>query len=111
MQSNGNGDNKNIIVGTDYGQLSRIHTNGAIVEVFISLLFSNKKFNGETIIVMLRNMAILLLIKILLEDSKTYLDKFKFSDLTIIKYIYQRLCYLTTQYEIIMVGNKWMYKK
>lgn len=112
MQQNSvNPDNKNIIVGSDYGQLIRLHTNGAIVEAFISLLFSRKtKFNLGTIVIILRNISILLFIKILLEDSKSYLDQFKFTNLSFVKYTYQQLWYSTVKYEIILVGNRWMFQ-
>lgn len=105
-----NTENKNIVVGPDYSQMVNLHTNGAIIEAFIAMLFSNKtKFNGSTISIMLRNMAILLFIKTILEDSKSVLDKFRFTNLSVMKYMYQRVWYSTVNYEIVMVGKKWMY--
>jgi DNA polymerase III delta prime subunit len=111
MQTNNDiTNNKNIIVGPDYGQIIKLHTNGAIIEAFISTLFSkNTKFGGKTIVVLLRNMAILLFIKMILEDSKTYLDKFKFTDLSIFKYMYQRLIYSEVKYNFMLVSEKWIY--
>ena len=38
-----NSKGNNIVVGPDYGQLSRYQTNVAILEAFIPMLFSTKK--------------------------------------------------------------------
>lgn len=105
-----NPDNKTIMVGPDYGQMIKQQTNGAIVEAFISMLFSKDTvFNLPTILKMIRNMALLLLVKTLLEDSKTYLDKFKFTNLNVFKYAYQYLKYSQINYEILLVSGKWTY--
>jgi len=114
MQTNQNIDtsnNKSLIVGPDYGHLIGLHTNGAIVEAFISLLFSkNTKFDLKTIMLMIRNMVILVVVKMVLEDSKTYLDKFKFTNLNFFKYGYQYMKFSEVKYDLVQVCNKWMYK-
>lgn len=110
MQNGADTNNKNIIVGPDYGQMIRSQTNGAIVEAFISILFSkNTKFNFRTVLSMVRNMIILMAVKTMLEDSKTYLDKFKFSNLNPLKYFYQRIRYSEIKFDIMLVCGKWMY--
>lgn len=102
----------NIIVGPDYGQMIRSHTNGAILEAFISMLFSkDTTFNIPTILILIRNMAILMGIKAMLEDSKSYLDNFKFTNLNIFRYFYQYLWYSEVRYQLVLVGGKWMYNK
>ncbi|AYV85498.1 MAG: NTPase family protein [Satyrvirus sp.] len=112
MQYNSNNDaNKNnIIVGPDYSEIIKHQTNSAIVQAFITLLFSNStQFGARTVLVMIRNMIILILIKILLEESKTFLDKFKFTNLNVFKYIYQRIKYSENCYDIVLVCGKWTY--
>lgn len=105
-----NKDSKNIIVNPDYGQLIKHQTNGAIVEAFISYLFSkNNKFNKTTVFVIVRNMIIVVFLKIILEESKTYLDKFKFTDLNIFKYVYQSIVCSEIRYSIIKIDNKWVW--
>ena len=107
-----NSKGNNIVVGPDYGQLSRYQTNVAILEAFIPMLFSTKKnnFSIKTVIIMLRNIVALMVIKTLLEDSKGYLDTFRFTDITLFKYYYQRMIYFKvgeSKTEIIKVGDKW----
>lgn len=100
----------NIIVGPDYGQLMKNQTNGAILEAFIGVLFSKQtKFTKGTVAKMIRNLVILMTIKTILEESKSYLDKFKFTDLSFIQYLTQRLRYSEARYDFYLVGGKWTY--
>jgi hypothetical protein len=104
---------KNIIVGPDYGQLAREQTNSAIIDHFVAFLFrSDTKFNCKSVIILLRNFAIILTIKILLEEAKSYLDKFKFTNLDYIRYTYQYFNYAETRYELqhLESSNKWTYE-
>lgn len=102
--------NNNIIVGTDYGQLIRQQTNSAIVEALVAYLLSKEKeFGVKTFFVLLRTVAILLFVKSMLEESKSFLDKFRFTNLNIFKYGYQWLKYSEVKYEIVLVNNKWIY--
>jgi hypothetical protein len=97
-------------VGPDYGQMIKHQTNGAIIEAFISMLFSkDTNFDTKTFMTMVRNLIILVGIKTGLEESKTYIDKFKFTDLKSFKYFCQRLKYSEKRYDIIKVSEKWMY--
>lgn len=98
------------IVGPDYGQMMQKQTNLAIVEAFITQLFSKDiKFDVRTIFSMIRNMIILVIIKTVLEESKTYFDKFKFTNLNIFKYFYQRLRYSESCYYLELRDQKWYY--
>lgn len=102
--------NKNIIVGPDYGQMIRQQTNGHIIEAFISMLFSNNTiFNRETVLKMIRNMIILVTIKSILEESKSYFEKFKFTDMNILKYIYQRIRFSENRYDFLLISGKWTF--
>lgn len=110
MQSQPLDSNKNIIVGPDYGQMIQSQTNGAIVEAFISTLFSkDTKFNASTVMTLVRNMAILMAIKTTLEDSKSYLNNFKFTNLNFFRYLYQYIRYSEIKYQLILVSGKWLY--
>jgi len=111
MQKNEEQDNgKNIIVGPDYNQLMKQQTNSAIIEGFVNMLFDkNTKCTRESFMIMIRNIFILLFVKMILEDSKGYLDKFKFTDLNILKYFWQKVKYSEIRYEINLVGGKWKY--
>jgi len=104
---------KNIVVGTDYSQLAKLHTNGAILDSVSSMLFS-KSMGYKSFLVMLRNVAILIVVKMILEDFKSILDKFRFTDLYFIKYIYQKFRFGEIGYSIDNVhdknGNKWFNK-
>lgn len=101
---------KNIIVGPDYGQMLKLQTNATIVEAFLSKLFSNNtKFNLPTVFVFVRNIITILFIKTLLEDSKSYLDSFKFTNLNMFRHFFQSIRYSTYNYEFVMVCGKWMY--
>ncbi len=105
-----NTDGKNIIVGPDYEQISKQHTNSAIIEHFIAFLFAkNTKINMQSISVLVRNFAIILVIKTLLEESKSYLDKFRFTNLDCIRYGYQYLKYSEMRYELSGISNKWTF--
>jgi len=105
-----NNNKNNIIVGPDYGQMMKLSTNGAIIEAFITQLFNkDTKFDMSMIFTMIRNMAILLIVKTTLEDSKTYLDTFKFTNLAVFRHMYQSFCYSTQTYNFVLVGGKWKY--
>lgn len=98
----------NIIVGPDYGQLFKQQTNVAIIGAFVTMLFSETTtFTFGSMFVMIRNIIILMLIKILLEDSKEFLDQFRFADIKYLQYNYQRLRYGEIKTEIIMSNSKW----
>ncbi len=99
---------KNIIVGPDYGQMIKQQTNSTIVEAFITMLFNkNTKFNFVTLLALSRNMVILLIIKLILEESKTYLDKFKFTNTDFFKYLFQKIKLSTKTYTVHRVSGKW----
>ncbi|AEQ32848.1 hypothetical protein CE11_00269 [Megavirus courdo11] len=108
MAQNNNGNDKNVFVGPDYSKMIQMNTNHAIIEAFISMLFSrNQKFSMFTIMKMIRNMAILLVVKTCLEDLKSFVDKFKFTNLNSVKYFAQRIKFSETKYEIIQHNDKW----
>ena len=103
-------NNKSIIVGPDYAQLAKQQTNSAIIEKFLAYLFAPKTNNkGISFWILIRNLSIALLIKIILEDSKGYLDNFKFTNLDYVKYMYQYFKYSEKKYELLLVSNKWTY--
>lgn len=108
MQNDNNNNNKNVIVGPDYTQLIKHQTNTAIIEAFVKFLFTKDiKFNLLTVCIMIRNMVILLLIKIVLGESQNYLDKFQFTNLNILRYMVQRIKFSEKKYQIVKVGDKW----
>ena len=110
QQSTADNTNKNIIVGPDYGQIVKLHTNGAIIDACIAMLFSkNMKFNFKSSAIMFRNIIILLAIKLALEDLKSFLDKFKFTNLSSVQYLYQRFWYSEKLYKFNLVCGKWYY--
>ena len=96
-------------MGMDYGQMMQLSTNGEIVKAFTTMIFSNTtKFDIKTVLILIRNMAILLVVKMILEDSKNFLDKFSFTNVTTFKYIYQCVRYSTLEYDFRRVGDKWL---
>lgn len=110
MSQNTDPNTKNIIVGPDYGQMMNLSTNGEIMKAFMTKLFDNNtKFNLRTITCMTGNFIVVLLLKIFLEDSKTFLDKFKFTNLNFFRHMYQSIRYSTTKYDFILVSGKWKY--
>ena len=63
------------------------------------------------VFVMIRNMAVLLLVKTCLEDSKAFLDKFKLTNLNSLKFSWQRMMHKHLTYTIQHQSNgKWMYE-
>ncbi|XWV26935.1 NTPase family protein [Tupanvirus soda lake] len=107
---NDNNNNKNIIVGPDYGQMIKLHTNGAIIEACVAMLFSkNMRFNTKSFLVMMRNIAILIALKMALEDIKSFMDKFKITNMSSVKYLYQRFRFSEKKYDFILISGKWKY--
>jgi hypothetical protein len=105
-------DNKNIVAFPDYGELAKQNANSSIIEHFIAFLFAkNTKLNIKTLGLLFRNLATILFIKTLLENSKTYLDNFKFTNVDYLKYQYQYLKYSENKYEISQssISKKWTY--
>ena len=58
---------------------------------------------------MVRSFILAFAAKVLLEESKSVTDKFKFSDVNRLKYIWQFCCYRHTSYEFHFINNKWTY--
>ncbi len=103
-------NNKNIIIGPDYEQLSKQQTNSAIIAGFVAYLFApDTKMNFKYLWKILRTLAIILTVKTIIEDSKSHLDKFKFTNLNFIKYMYQNFKYSEIKYDIIQITGKWTY--
>lgn len=108
--SNSKEDSKNALSGLDYGQLMKHNTNGAIIEAFVSYLFSEKKeFSKDMVVMMVRNMVIILCVKMLVEESKTYLDKLKISNLNSVRHFWQWMRYSEVSYDIVLVSDKWVH--
>ena len=79
-------------ISPDYGQMIKQQTNGAIVEAFTAALFDRRtKFNVKTLITMFRNLIIMLLVKSAVEDTKGYVDTFKFTSMNPFKFFIQRV--------------------
>lgn len=110
MDKNNQSSNQNIIMGPDYGQLIKSQSNSTIIEAFISFLFSkNTKFDFKNLSILMRNLLLMIFIKTILEDSKSYLDQLKFANLNIFRYLYQSFKYSEVKYEFVNIENKWMY--
>ena len=104
------GEKNNFTLHPDYGQMMEFGTNSAIVSAFIKMLFSAKnKFTIPMVFALVRNMVILLIIKTILEDSKSFLDKFKLTNLTSLKFSWQRLRNTHITYELNLIAGKWMH--
>ncbi|AKI80452.1 P-loop NTPase family protein [Niemeyer virus] len=105
-------EKSNFTLNPDYGKMMEFGTNSAIVSAFIQMLFSSKnKFSFPMVFVMIRNMAVLLLVKTCLEDSKAFLDKFKLTNLNSLKFYWQRMMHKHLTYTIQHQSNgKWMYE-
>ena len=102
--------NQNIVLGPDYGQLIKSQTNSAIIEAFLSFLFSkNTKLNIKNLTIMTRNLFIIIVVKFLLDDTKSYLDTIKITNLNIFRYFYQYIRYSEGKYEFTQIGCKWVY--
>lgn len=100
----------NVVAYPDYGELAKQQGNTTIIEHFLAFLFTNnKKLTVKSLMVLFRNLAIILFIKTILDDSKTYLDKFKFTNIDYLKYQYQFFKYSENKYEITLssTNQKW----
>lgn len=100
-------DGKNIIVGPDYGQMARESTNSAIIGHFLTYLFAG----NVNIKILVRNLMIALVVKTTLEESKGYLDGFKFTNMDYVRYAYQCLRHSEKKYELTLseTTKKWSY--
>lgn len=103
-------NDRNVYIGPDYNIIAKQQTNGAIIEAFVPYLFSKRKIiDGTTLLVVFRNIILLLLIKTALEESKDYLNSFKFTDLNFIKYYIQKIQHSEVKFDILLIDNKWIY--
>lgn len=110
MNTNPNSEQKNVIAYPDYSQILGHQTNSAIIKYFVAfLLAKDTKLNAKTVIMLIKIFAIVLIIKNLLEESATYLDKFRFTNLDYIKYQYQHFMYSEIKHEISLSSDtkKW----
>lgn len=108
MQPQAGSDSKNIVLGApDYSQFIKSQTNSVIIQAFLTELLSIKKFNLRAFLSLFRSMIIIMGVKMALEDSKSYLDNFKFSNTNFLKYTYQWLFYPEIEYSLIMIDGKW----
>lgn len=99
-----------IVAYPDFGQLAEQRTSGMVMEYFLKYLFKEgTKLNYRSIFMLLRTLFFALTLKVLLDDTKTYVDKFKFTDIDYLKYLYQYLRYSVKTYEILNISNKWVY--
>lgn len=111
-KNNQDSKNNQVAVVPDYSQMIKNQTNGAIVESFLGFLFrEDVKFGPNKFFIMFRNIICIVIIKSFLEESKSYLDKFKFANLNIFQYQYQKIRNSEVVYDILMVGGKWTYDK
>lgn len=109
---NYNNDNakNNIIIGPDYSHLIKQNTNGAILEAFVSFILSkNANFDILSILRMFKTVVLIIFIKMLIEDTKSVIDKFKITDLRSIRYLYQRFRYSEIRRDINLVNGKWVH--
>ncbi|BCS82899.1 NTPase family protein [Cotonvirus japonicus] len=103
--------NSNVVMSPDYGQLMDIGTNTAIVKEFLRILFSSRnKLNFTTLSGLFTKMIIIVIIKMCIEDSKKYLDKFTLTNLNSIKFMIQKLRYSHITYDIVLINDKWVYE-
>lgn len=105
-------DGNNIIVGPDYGQMIKMQSNTAIIEACVAMLFSNKiRCNVKSLAEMFGKIGVLIVLKMLLEDFNSVFNKFSFSSMKSIRYIYQKYFYKEEKYVINNVRNKWIYNE
>lgn len=102
-------DGNNVYVGPDYTAMIKSQGNTVILERFVSYLFGSEKFRCGSFVKILRNIAILMVIKTLLEESKTVLDKFRFTDLSLVRYCWQYFRFSEKTYNIVKIDDKWKY--
>jgi ATPase family associated with various cellular activities (AAA) len=110
--SNQDNNSKQVYVGPDYGRLMQGQTNSTIIEAFIKILFDkNQTLSFSCISRTLVKLALLLVMKSALEDSKSLLDKFSITNLSIVRWFYQRLRYTTITSIIDKNDKVWCYEK
>jgi hypothetical protein len=81
-------ETNSIVTYPDFGQLAEQRTSGMVMEYFLKFLFNERtKLNRKSIFTLLGTLAFALTLKVLLDDTKTYLDKFKFTDVDYLKYL------------------------
>lgn len=97
-------------LGYDIGSLLTNQANSYIIQALLTKLFDPQfKFDFKSITVLVRSFILAFAAKVLLEESKSVTDKFKFSDVNRLKYIWQFCCYRHTSYEFHFINNKWTY--
>ncbi len=110
MTSHNNNNDKNIVLTQpDYGQMIKLQTNGAIIEACIAMLLSKNKFTTGYFFSMIRNIFILVMVKTILEDFKSFMDKFKFTNMDSVRYFYQKYKYSEIVYDFLLISGKWKY--
>ena len=112
LRGDGNGGSTSssaLTPGWDLSQIAAQGTNIAIITHFLDMFKKVKKLNARTISGILGMLTFALALKVLLEDTSTYIDKFKFSNLDYLKYWYQYFRCSEKTYEIVNVSNRWVY--
>lgn len=102
-----NNKNNNIIVGPDYEKMANANGNTVVLNYLIPyILPRNKK---QSIFMIIFNVSCILLLKTVLDNSKNYLDNFKFTNVDYLRYLYQKFNYSENVYDFVLVSNKWLY--
>lgn len=109
-------DNRNIIVGaTDYTPMIKQQINGAIIEQFTKKILSSKHLNIWVIFNLIRAFSIALVMKMILEESSTFLLNLKISNILSVKYFVQKIRYSEISYDIVLknmeksTNSAWFY--
>lgn len=117
MSNNNNNNNANqkenptnVVAYPDYGVLAKQQTNTTILEYFLSFL-SKRNRTPKKFGIMIFDLILIIFVKILLEESGTYLDKFKFTNVDYLRYQYQYLKNSEIKYELTLssTSQKWSY--
>lgn len=93
----------------DYAKMLESNSNGVVLQYFISHIVNSDSFSIKSLPMIAIKMGAIVLMKGALDDTKTYLDKFKVADLSAVRYWYQWSQFSEEIFTINLINGKWRY--
>lgn len=91
-----------------YQYIAESYINNTILQSFITTLTSNKnKFNLKCMVVLFRNFFLIIMLKMILENCKSYVENFKLTELISMRYIIQKFKVSQIVHTLNHLNNKW----
>jgi len=103
-----NMQNSNYVQSMDYGQLMQLQGTSLILDKMVSYLFNNG-LNVATIKKIIPTFILIVTLKHVLDESKSYLESFKIGNITLFKFMYQKMKIDHKTIEMPYNNSKWYY--